>query len=69
MSPVTPDLKQYLGGLEILSLGEAFTSRAYTPTGRFVPYQIKLKNDGVQKHNLALKKDEKTGRWYVDGGI
>ena len=69
MSPVTPDLKQYLGGLEILSLGEAFTSRAYEPTGRFVPYQIKLKNDGVHKHNLALKKDEKTGRWYVDGGI
>ena len=69
MSPVTPDLKQYLGGLEILSLGQAFTSRAYDPTGRFVPYQIKLKNGGVKKHNLALKKDKKTSRWYVDGGI
>jgi len=23
----------------------------------------------TRQHNLALKKDRKTGRWFVDGGI
>ncbi len=32
MSPVTAELKEYLGGLEIVSLGESFTSKAY-PAG------------------------------------
>lgn len=60
-------MKQYLGGLEIVSLGEAFTSKAYP--GRFVPYEIKLKSGGVKKHNLAIRKDNPAGRWQFDGGI
>ena len=32
MSPVTAGMKEYLGGLEIVSLGESFTSKAY-PAG------------------------------------
>ena len=40
MSPVNDQLKQYVGGLEIVSLGTAFTSQAYS--GKFVPYEIKL---------------------------
>ena len=64
---VSDRMKQYLGGLEIVSLGEAFTSKAYP--GRFVPYEIKLKSGGVKKHNLALRKDNRAGRWQVDGGI
>jgi len=67
MSPVTADLKEYLGGLEIVSLGESFTSKAYV--GRYVPYEIKLKNGHVKKHNLAIRKDNPAGRWQVDGGI
>ena len=67
MSPVNERMKQYLGGLEIVSLGEAFTSKAYP--GRFVPYEIKLKSGGVKKHNLALRKDNPAGRWQFDGGI
>jgi outer membrane lipoprotein-sorting protein len=67
MSPVTPRLKEYLGGLEIVSLGDAFTNKTYP--GRFVPYEIKLKNGDVKKHNLAIRKDNPAGRWQVDGGI
>jgi hypothetical protein len=67
MSPVNQRLKDYLGGVEIVSLGNAFTSKAYP--GRFVPYEIKLKNGAVRKHNLAVRKDNPAGRWQVDGGI
>jgi len=66
-SPITDRLKEYLGGVEVVTLGEAFTSKSYV--GRFVPYEIKLKNGGVKKHNLALRKDNPAGRWQVDGGI
>jgi outer membrane lipoprotein-sorting protein len=66
-SPITDRLKEYLGGVEIVSLGQAFTSKSYV--GRFVPYEIKLKNGGVKKHNLAVRKDNPAGRWQVDGGI
>jgi hypothetical protein len=66
-SPVTDRLKAYLGGVEIVSLGQAFTSKAYG--GRFVPYEIKLKNGGVKKHNVAVRKDNPAHRWQVDGGI
>ncbi|MGD0613807.1 MAG: hypothetical protein ABSA69_00005, partial [Verrucomicrobiota bacterium] len=70
MSPLTPRLKDYLGGLEIVSLGESFTSKAYP--GRFVPYEIKLKGalwSQTKKWNLAVRKDNPAGRWQVDGGI
>ena len=67
VTPLDDRFKQYLGGIEIVNLGEAFTSKAYP--GRFVPYEIKLKIGGIKKHNLALKKDRQTGRWFVDGGI
>jgi hypothetical protein len=40
MSPITDRTKEYLGGLQIVSLGEAFTSKNYP--GRLVPYEIKL---------------------------
>jgi len=66
-SPITDRLKEYLGGVEVVSLGQAFTSKSYV--GLFVPYEIKLKNGGVKKHNLALRKDNPAGRWQVDGGI
>ena len=60
-------LRQFLGGLTVVGIGESYTSAVYP--GRFVPYEIKLKGGYVKKWNLALKKDGKTSRWYVDGGI
>jgi hypothetical protein len=67
MSPVSKGVEDYLGGLEIVSLGQAFTSKSYG--GRFVPYEIKLKNGSVKKWNLAVRNDNPAHRWQVDGGI
>jgi hypothetical protein len=60
-------MRRSMTGLTIVSLGESFTSRGYP--GRFVPYEIRMRDGSVRKHNLALKKDSRTGRWFVDGGI
>jgi hypothetical protein len=65
-SPLDHLLKQELGGLEIIQIGTAFTSNA--SPDQFVPYKIKLKNGYDKELNLALRKDEPTGRWFVDGG-
>ena len=65
--PMDERSKRMLGGLTIVSIGESFTSAAYP--GRFVPYEIRFKSGGGQKHNLALKQDPKSGRWYVNGGL
>lgn len=67
VSSVEPRIKQYLGGLEIISLGEPFQSGQYP--GWFVPYEIKLKMGTVRKHNLAVRNDNAAHRYMVDGGI
>ncbi len=67
MSPITDQTKEYLGGMEIVSIGTSFTSAAYG--GRFVPYEIKLRAQSVKKWNLAVRKDNAAGRWQVDGGL
>jgi hypothetical protein len=66
--PVDDTFKQYLGGLEMITLGES-TNSALFGTAQFIPYEIRLKSGVVKKHALGLKKDGKTGGWYVDGGI
>jgi hypothetical protein len=60
-------IKSYLGGLEIVSIGEPFKAGHYP--GWFVPYEIKLKNGSVKKFNLAIRNDNPAKRWVVDGGI
>jgi len=67
MFPLTDPIKQYLDGLELVSLGTPFGSAVNQD--QFVPYNIKFKNGDVKKFNLALRKDEQTGRWLVDGGL
>jgi len=66
-SHVPQRTKDFLGGIEVISLGEPFQSGSYS--GWFVPYEIKLRNGQVRKHNLALRKDNPANRWQVDGGI
>ncbi|MHC4457520.1 MAG: hypothetical protein ACYS0I_10600 [Planctomycetota bacterium] len=66
-SDVSTGMKQYLGGLEIISIGEPFKSGLYP--GWFVPYEIKLKSGQIKKHNLALRNDNQAERYVVDGGI
>lgn len=59
--------KDYLGGLEVLELGEPFRSAGYA--GWFIPYKIRLKSGVVKQHNLALRNDNPAHRFELDGGI
>lgn len=60
-------IKESLGGLELISLGEPFKSGLYP--GEFVPYKIQLKSGETEEFNLALRNDNPTKTWVIDGGI
>jgi len=64
--PLDDRFKQFLGGMEIVNLGQSFTSAA--GPAKFVPYEIRMKNGAIRKHNLALKQHQ-GGSWFVDGGL
>jgi hypothetical protein len=66
-SHVSQKIKDILGGIEVISIGEPFQSGNYP--GWFVPYEIKLRDGHIKKHNLALRKDNPSNRWQFDGGI
>jgi len=68
-SRIDDRIKDYLGGLEIISIGEPFQSVGYVRGGWFIPYEIKLKSGDIQKHNLSIRNDNKAKRYNVDGGI
>jgi hypothetical protein len=62
-------VKQVLGGLEVISVGEAETNRLF-PGARFVPYEIRFKGAArTKKQKLTMKPHPRTGSWMVDGGI
>lgn len=61
------EIKEDLGGLELISLGEPFKSGLFP--GEFVPYKIRLKSGEVKDFNLALRNDNPTKTWIIDGGI
>ena len=67
LMPITDDIKQYLGGLELVKLGEPFQAKPYG--GWFVPYEIKLNGGYVKKFNLAVRNDNpapvRRRRWVV----
>ena len=60
-------LKEYLGGLEIIEIGEPFQSGSYV--GYFVPYEILLRYGETKKNNLAIRNDNPAKRWILDGGL
>lgn len=66
-SDITKEIKDYLGGLVVISLGEPFKSEGYP--GWYVPYKIKMKNGDIREMNLAVRNDNKAGRYVVDGGL
>ena len=70
-SRIDDRLKAYLGGLEIISIGEPFQSGGYASNGLgwFVPYEIRFKSGRVKKMNLAIRKDNPAKRFVVDGGL
>src|SRR5208282_1238640 len=61
-SPINEGLKQYLGGLEIVSMGESFASKSYG--GRFVPYEIKLR---PQEFNVRVSNTNSAKRYVPTG--
>jgi hypothetical protein len=63
MSPITDQLKEYLGGVEVVSLGQAFTSKAYP--GRLVPYEIKLRP--IMTFHLRLANTNSAKRYVITG--
>jgi outer membrane lipoprotein-sorting protein len=65
--PIQDSFKDYLGGVEIISMGKPF--RSMIGPQSYIPYEIRLSNGEVKKHNLALRNDNAAGRWMVDGGI
>jgi len=64
MSPVNERMKQYLGGLEIISLGESFTSKTYG--GRFVPYEIKIRARALM---IQMSNANAAKRYVITGGF
>jgi hypothetical protein len=62
MSPINDRLKEYLGGVKIISLGEPFTSKDYP--GRFVPYEIELR---AQKFNVRVANTNSAKRCVIMG--
>jgi hypothetical protein len=64
--PLDERLKQFFGGLQVVSLGEPFTSKGSSAT--FVPYEIRVHGE-MRKHNLALKRNPTNGSWFIDGGL
>ena len=61
------EIMKVYGGVKLIALGKPFESAGYP--GVFIPYEIQFKSGETKKHNIALKKDAKTGRWFIDGGI
>ena len=61
-----PKVRDYVGGLQIISIGEPFKSGQYP--GYFVPYEVRFKS-GVRKMNLAIRNDNEKKQWVLDGGI
>jgi hypothetical protein len=62
MSPLNDQMKAYLGGAQIISLGQAFTSQTYG--GRFVPYEVKLP---AQQFNVGVANTNAAKRFVLTG--
>jgi hypothetical protein len=66
-SEANQQIKDYLGGLQIISIGEPFKS-SQCP-GWFIPYEIKLRSGNIKKLNLHIRNDNPAHRYIVNGGI
>jgi outer membrane lipoprotein-sorting protein len=61
-SRIDERLKEYVGGLEIISIGEPFKSGLYP--GWFVPYEIRLQS---QEFNVRLSNANSAKRFVITG--
>jgi hypothetical protein len=60
-------VKEYLGGLEIISIGEPFKMGEFP--GWYVPYKIRLKNGLMQDWDIKMRNDNPVKRYVFDGGL
>jgi len=67
VSRVDDGIKQAYGGLQLVAIGKPFKSGLYP--GYFVPYEIRLRDGSTKKWKLAVRNDNPSGRWTVDGGF
>ena len=70
--PLNDKVKDYLGGLQVISLGKPFsawTRNGQKVGGAFVPYTIRFKHGGVKRFRVQVRCDNPDKRWYVDGGM
>jgi hypothetical protein len=67
VTKVEQRLKQYIGGIQVISVGEAFRSGLYP--GWFVPCEIRMPGGQIKKHNLAVRNDNPQQRFILDGGF
>ncbi len=67
MYPAVSDIsyRKRFSGAKLLSVGNAFVSGNHNST--FIPYRLRLKDGTIQRHYLALRKND-TGGWIVIGG-
>ena len=61
-------LKDYLGGMEIISIGEPYR-KIPSYAGLYIPCEIKLKSGEIKKYDLAIRNDNPSKTWQMDGGI
>jgi len=66
-NPIQDSIKEFYGGLQILSIGEPVQSGLYR--GFFVPCDVRLPNGKKRSFRLAVRNDNPEHRWYVDGGF
>lgn len=50
-----------------MHLGEPFKEKTYY--GWYIPYEVKFKNGGAKKWNLAMRNDNEGKHYVEDGGI
>lgn len=76
LEPVLPALKNYpdtalvlevYGGMQVEEVGKAYRSGSYA--GWYVPVRCTLRDGRQGTLKLALRKDNASDRWYVDGGL
>ena len=63
--PIAKGIKESLGGLQIVSLGEPLQKKPGAVW--LVPYEIKLKDGTVRKQDLPMRNDNPAKRYVVDG--
>lgn len=62
-----PKFRNYLGGLQVISVGKPFKSGTYP--GWFVPFEARLKSGKVMKSQINFRNDNPKSQWMWDGGF